>query len=119
MEVYLKKYISQTTHPGSFKLLHSKRLLNEVRSSLDGFKNKETYYIDTDSLYIHNDEYETSKTKRLIGKNLNQSINDYGRVGIVYGIFFAPKVENCFVIDENGIISQKTTFRGYNQNMWG
>ena len=29
----------------------------------------------------------------------------------------APKTKYCFVIDENGAVSQKTTFIGYNQDM--
>ena len=31
-------------------------------------------------------------------------------------MFLAPKVKYCVVIDENGILSQKTTFKGFNQN---
>ena len=36
---------------------------------------------------------------------------------IVYGLFLAPKVKYCIIIDENGVLNQKTTFKGYNQNI--
>ena len=56
--------------------------------------------------------------KGLVGKNLFQSENDCGEnAGIVFGSFLAPKVKYCFVIDENGVLSQKTTFKGFNQNI--
>ena len=58
------------------------------------------------------------KDKGLVGKNLFQSKNDYGEnAGIVYGLSLATKVENCIVINENGVLAQKTTFKGFNQNI--
>ena len=48
-----------------------------------------------------------------------QSKNDYGKGGILYGLFLAPKIKYCIVMDETGILSQKTTFKGYDQNMVG
>ena len=93
--------------------------MNDVISALDGFKNNKIYYEDTDSIYIHNDDYEVLKTKGLIGKALYQSKNDYGNGGILYRFFLAPKIKYCIVIDENGILSQKTTFKGYDENMVG
>ena len=54
----------------------------------------------------------------MVGKDLFQSKDDYGESpGIVYGLFLAPKVKYCIVIDENGILSQKTTFKGFNQDI--
>ena len=84
-----------------------------------GLKTIKIYYEVTDSVYIHNDKYETLKTKGLIGKNLYQSINDYGKREIFYGLFLAPKIKCCIIIDEKGILLQKTTFKGYDQNMVG
>ena len=56
--------------------------------------------------------------KRFVAKDLFQSKNDYGEsAGIVYGLFLAPKGKYCIVINENGILSQKTTFKGFNQNI--
>ena len=34
-------------------------------------------------------------------------------------MFLAPKIKYCIVIDENGKLSQKTTFKGYDQKMVG
>ena len=34
-------------------------------------------------------------------------------------MYLAPTINYCIVIDENGIFSQKTTFKGYDQNMVG
>ena len=113
-----KKINSQPFHLGSFILSHSKRLMKDVILSLDGFKNNKIYYGDTDSIYIHKNDYNTSNDKGLIGKNLGQSKNDYGdSAGIVCGLFLAPKVKYCIIIDQFGVISAKTTFKGYNQNI--
>ena len=92
--------------------------MNDVILTLDGFKNNKIYYGDTDSIYIHKNDYNLLIEKRLIGKDLCQSRNDYGgNAGIVYGLFLAPKVKYCIIIDENGVLSQKTTFKGFNQNI--
>ena len=113
-----KKVNSQPSQFGAIILSHSKRLMNDVILALDGFKNNKKYYGDTDSIYIHKNDYDILKNKGLVGKNLFQSKNDYGDgAGIVYGLFLAPKVKYCIIIDENGILSQKTTFKGYNQNI--
>ena len=80
-----KNVNSQPCHLGSLILSHSKRLMNDVILALDGFKNNKIYYGDTDSVYIHNNDYEILKTKGLIGKDLYQSKNDYGKGGILYG----------------------------------
>ena len=56
--------------------------------------------------------------KGLVGKDLFQSKNDYGwNAGVVYGLFVAPKVKYCIIINDYGILSQKTTFKGLNQNI--
>ena len=115
-----KKVISQPCQLGSFILSQSRRLMNDVILALDGFKNNKIYYGDSDSMYIHNDDFEISKTKGLIGKNLYQSEIDYGKRGIIYGLFLARDTKYCIVIDEIGILSQKkTVFKEYNQNMVG
>ena len=92
--------------------------MNDVILALDGFKNNKIYYGDTDSVYIHKDDYNVLIAKGLVGKKLFQSKNDYGdSAGIIYGLFLAPKVKYCIIIDECGVLSQKTTFKGYNQNI--
>ena len=115
---FSKKINSQPFHLGSFILSHSKRLMNDVILSLDGFRNHKIYNGDTDSVYIHKNDYKILNDKGLIGKDLGQSKNDYGdSAGIVYGLFLAPKVKYCITIDEFGVLSAKTTFKGYNQNI--
>ena len=52
-------------------------------------------------------------------KNLYQSKNDYGNGGTLYGLFLAPEIKYCIVVDKNGILSQKTAFKEYDQNMVG
>ena len=41
------------------------------------------------------------------------------RDGFYMILFLAPKIEFCTVIDKNGMLSQKTTFKGYDQSMVG
>ena len=107
-----KKINSQPFQFGSMILSHTKRLMNDVILTLDGFKNNKIYYGDTDSVYIHKNDYNISDENGLIGKNLWQSKNDYGdNAGIIYGLFLAPKVKYCIVIDENGVLSQKNNFQ--------
>ena len=69
--------ISQPSHLGLFILWHSKKRMNDVILPLDGSKNNKLYYSDTDSKYIHSDEYEILKTKGLIGEDIYQSKNDF------------------------------------------
>ena len=58
-----KKIISPPLLSKSFILSHSKRLLNDVISALDGFKTHKIHYSDTNSVYIYNIDYEILKTK--------------------------------------------------------
>ena len=59
------------------------------------------------------------KTRGLIGKNLFQSRNDYGKRGSLFGLFLALKIKNCFAIDKKDILSLRTTFKGNDQNITG
>ena len=87
--------------------------MNDVILALDGFRNNNIYYGDTDSVYIHKNDYDILMEKGLVGKSLFQSKNDYGENAcIVYGLFLAPNFKYCFVIKEFGVLSQKTTFKG-------
>ena len=66
--------------------------MNDVILSLDGFEDNKVYYGDTDSVYIHENDYNIFKDKVLVGKNLFQSKNDYGEnAGIVYGFTSSSK----------------------------
>ena len=42
--------------------------MNDVILALDGFKNNKIYYGDTDSVYIHKNDYNMLIEKGLIGK---------------------------------------------------
>ena len=54
----------------------------------------------------------------MVGKNLSQPKNDYGEdAGIIYGLFLASIVKYCNVIINFGVLSQKITFKGFNQNI--
>ena len=55
----------------------------------------------------------------MIGKELFQSKNDYGDAGIIYGLFRCPKVKYCIVINEMGILGEKTTFKSYDKEISG
>ena len=113
-----KKINSQPFQFGSTILSHSKGLMNDVILALNGFKNNKIYYGDTDSVYIQKNDYNILDENGLIGKGLWQSKNDYGdNAGIIYGLFLAPEVKYCIVIDENGVLSQKTTLKKFNQNI--
>ena len=41
--------------------------------------------------------------------------NDYGNSGIFYAWFRAPKIKDCLVIDDFGVLSAKRTFKGYSE----
>ena len=86
--------------------------MNDVINALDGFKNHKMYYSDTDSVYIHKNDYEVLKEQNLIGKDLYQSKNDYGDAGIISGLFLAPKLKYYIVPDDTGLLQQKITSKG-------
>ena len=89
--------------------------MNNVINQIDGFYNNNSYYTDTDSLYIHKNHWSTLVEKGFVGKSLGLGINDYGDSGLFYAWFLAPKLKYCLVIDDFGIISAKTTFKGYSE----
>ena len=47
--------------------------MNDVILALDDFKNNKIYYGDTDSLYIHKNDYNMLIEKGLVHKDLLQS----------------------------------------------
>ena len=93
--------------------------MNDVILATDGFKNKKVYFSDTDSIYIYKKIYDILKRKGLIGKELFQSKNEYGDAGIIHRLFLCPKVKYCIVINEMGILSEKTISKGYDQEISG
>ena len=102
-----------TSHLGSYILSHSKRLMNEVIEHIDGFYRKNIYYTDTDSIYIHKNDFNILKRDGFIEDTLGKSKNDYGENGgIIKALFIAPKMKYCLVIDDGGYICEKITFKG-------
>ena len=114
---YIKKINSQPFHLGAFISSQAKGLMNGLIFALDGFKNRKIYYSDTDSIYIHKNDYEVVKEQNLIGKNLYQPKHDYGDADIVNVLFMTAKIKYCIVIDENGLLQQKITFKGCHREM--
>ena len=70
-------------------------------------------------MYIHKIDYDVLKAKVLIGRELFWSKNDYGDAGIVYGLFVCSEVKFYKVIEEMGFFGEKTTFKGYDQEISG
>ena len=85
--------------------------------ALYGFKNHEIYYSDTDSVYIHRNDYEVLKEQNSFGKDLYQSKNEYGDAGIVHDLFTCAEIKYCLVIDDNGLLQQKIPFKGYDREI--
>ena len=102
-------------HFGSFILSPSKRLMIKSFREIDGFNSNSIYYGDTDSGYIHTNNWSTLVENGLVGKSLELRKNDYGNLVIFYAWFLAPKMKYCLVIDNFGVISAKCTFKGYTE----
>ena len=84
-------------------------MTNDVVPALDEFKDIKTYYTDTDSVHIHNNNYEIlKKQKPKWKKPLSIKKETWHRM-LSYGLFLAPKIKVCIMIVENSILSQKTT----------
>ena len=89
--------------------------MNNVFRETDGFHTICIYYGDTDSGYIHKTHWSTLVDKGFVGKSLGLGKNDYGNSGIFYVWFLAPKIKDCLVIDDFGVISAKRFFKGYSE----
>ena len=68
------------SHLGSYILSHSKRLMNEVIIYIHGFYSKNKFYGDTDSIYIHKNEWNKLVVGSFIKDGLWYGKNDYGSV---------------------------------------
>ena len=91
----------------AFILSNSKRFMNNFIHAIDGFYSIDVYYTDTDRLYIENKHWDKLKEKNLVGKSLLQGKNDYGDGGIFYGLFLAPKINFCLILNKFVIIDKK------------
>ena len=100
-------------HLGAFVLSNSKRIMNNFIHVINGFYTNDVYYTDTDSLYIENKHWDKLESVGLVGKNLLQGKNDYKVGGIFYGLFLAPKIKYCLIINKYGITSEKKCFKRF------
>ena len=103
------------SHLGSFILSHSRRIMNNFILAINGFKEPKIYYTDTDSIYIHKSNWDLLDNAGYVGDTLMKGKNDYGNGGIIYGLYIAPKIKYNIIII-NGILLEKTTFKGYNSD---
>ena len=110
LEDEIKKINTMPLHIGAFVLSNSKRTMNNFIHAINGFYTNDVYYTDTDSLYIENKHWDKLEKAGLVGKNLLQGKNDYKDGGIFYGLFLAPKINNCLIINRYGDISEKKDF---------
>jgi hypothetical protein len=104
------------SHFGVFILSYSKKIMNNFIRVIDGFNKPVVYYTDTDSLYIHKKYWDKLLEAGVVGNNMGQGKNDYDSGGIFYGLFLGSKIKYCLVIDENGNIKEKQTFKGFTQD---
>ena len=113
LEDEVKKLNTMPLHLGAFVLSNSKRIMNNFIHAIDGFYTNNVYYTDCDSLYIENRHWDKLDQAGLVGKELLQGKNDYKDGSIFYGLFLAPKIKYCLIINKNGVISDKKTFKGF------
>ena len=113
LEDEIKKINTMPLHLGAFVLSNSKRIMNNFIHAINGFYTNNVYYTDCDNLYNENRHWEKLDQAGLVGKNLLQGKNDYKDGGIFYGLFLAPKIKYCLIINKYGVISEKKTFKGF------
>ena len=72
-----------------------------------------SFFTDTDSIYISSELFEKLEQDGFVGDELGKGKNDYGNGGIIYGLFLAPKIKYCLVLNNDYMIEEKKTFKGY------
>ena len=113
LEDEIRKVNTMPLHLGAFVLSNSKRIMNNFIHAINGFYTNDVYYTDTDNLYIESKHWNKLDKASLVGKNLLQGKNDYKDRGVFYGLFLAPKIKYCLIINNYGVISEKKTFKGF------
>ena len=108
-----KKLKSMPSHIGIFVLSHSKRIVKKFVHEKSGFYSNKVYYQDTDSLYMHMDQYQKLKDAGYVGNKLRQRKNDYGDGGIFNGLCHVVKRNLCYTIAKYGPLNEKKIFKGY------
>ena len=114
LEDKTKKIITMPLRLVAFVLSNSKRIKNNFFiHAIDRFYTNDVYYTDTDSLYIENKHWEKLEKAGLVGKGLIQGKNDYKDAGIFYGLFLAPKIKYCLIINKYGVVDEHKTFKEF------
>ena len=113
LEEEVKNLNTMPLHLGAFVLSNSKRIMNNFIHTINGFHTNNVYYTDCDSLYIENRHWDKLDQAGLVGKNLQQVKNNYKDGGNFYGLFLAPKIKYCLIINKYGVISEKKTFKRF------
>ena len=97
--------VKDPSHIGCFILAYSKVIMNRFIDAFDGFTDwdKTLYYTDTDSMFIHHNQFIELEQKRpdIIGKEMGQIHDDISEVNqgkIIRAIFLAPKLYICEII---------------------
>ena len=104
------------SHLGAFLLSITKRIMDNFIIEGNGFCNNSIHYGDTDNVYLEWKYWDVLNKANLVCKNLCQGKNDYKTGGIYYGLFLAPKIKYVLTRDEDGIIPQPMTFKGFNDS---
>ena len=113
LEDEVKKLNTMPLHLGAFVLSNSERIMNNFIKAFDGFFGNDVHYSDTDSVYIENNYWNEVDGAGLVVKNLLQSKNDNKDGGIFYGVFLAPKLRYCLIINKYGVIHEQKTFKSF------
>ena len=69
------------------------------------------YINDTDRFYIEKKPWVVLDKDKLVGVNLWHGKNDRQIGDTIYGLFKAPKVNNCLTIDKYGIFEENGILR--------
>lgn len=109
----MEKIKYMPSYMGSVQLAYSRKRMNIFILEIDGFRTKVVYYMDTDSLYIPSSAYKKLEAAGHIGSAMGQCKNDYGKGGIVFGLFIANKIKFCMTVTEEGVPEFHKTFKGH------
>ena len=113
LEDEVKKLSTMPLHLRAFVLSNSKRIMNNLIHSINGFYTNDVHYTDTDSLYIESKHWDKIGSAGLIGKHLLEGKNDSKDGAIFCGLFLAPKIKNCLTINKYSVNVEYKTFKRF------
>jgi hypothetical protein len=107
--ILLEKAITKPTQLGCFVLAYSRRIMLKFIRNMDNF-----YYTDTDSLFVHNDDWEKSGIQK--GKGLGFLKDELGEnCKIIKAMFVSPKLYYVKYLCKKGeeiYVCEKVTGKG-------